>query len=123
MRDNIAMNSIRGRLMQLEDYFDFLSADDIRLKGHRISIDNVLDYYLEGYTLEEIAANLPSLSLEQIHATITYYLHNRADIEAYLSRLATWREQRYQESVANPSPLVQRLRILKAQRNERQVSA
>ncbi|MEH2284658.1 MAG: DUF433 domain-containing protein [Nostoc sp.] len=109
--------------MQLEDYFDFLSADDIRLKGHRIGIDNVLDYYLEGYTPEEIAANLPSLSLEQIHATITYYLHNRTNIEAYLSRLATWREQRYQESLANPSFLVQRLRILKTQRNERQVSA
>ena len=108
--------------MQLEDYFEFLSADDIRLKGHRIGIDNVLDYYLEGYTPEEIAANLPSLSLEQIYATITYYLHNRVNIEAYLSRLATWREQHYQESVANPSLLVQRLRILKAQRNERQVS-
>ncbi|MEH2292539.1 DUF433 domain-containing protein [Nostoc sp.] len=109
--------------MQLEDYFDFLSADDIRLKGHRIGIDNVLDYYLEGYTPEEIAANLPSLSLEQIHATITYYLHNRVDVEAYLSRLVTWRKQRYQESVVNLSPLVQRLRILKDQRNERQVNS
>ncbi len=27
----------------------FLSPDDIRIKGHRIGIDNVLDYYLEGY--------------------------------------------------------------------------
>jgi uncharacterized protein (DUF433 family) len=50
--------------MQLEDYFDFLSPDNIRIKGHRISIDNVLDYYLEGYSPEEIAANLSTLSLE-----------------------------------------------------------
>jgi hypothetical protein len=50
---------------RLEDYFEFLSPDDIRLKGHRIGIGNVLDYYLEG-SPEEIAANLPSLSLEQI---------------------------------------------------------
>ena len=35
--------------MQLEDYFEFLSPDDIRIKGHRIGVDNVLDYYLEGY--------------------------------------------------------------------------
>ncbi|MBL7183471.1 MAG: DUF433 domain-containing protein, partial [Anaerolineae bacterium] len=74
--------------MKLEDYFDFLSPDDIRLKGHRIGIDDVLYYYLEGYTPEEIAANLPTLNLEQIHATITYYLHNRAEVDAYLSRLA-----------------------------------
>ncbi|QSJ15313.1 DUF433 domain-containing protein [Nostoc sp. UHCC 0702] len=109
--------------MQLEDYFDFLSPDDIRVKGHRIGIDNVLDYYLEGYTPEEIAANLPSLSLEQIHATITYYLHNRDQINVYLSRLATWREQRYQDSLAHPSPLVQRLRTLKAQKLDQQASA
>ncbi len=111
------MNSIWGMAMQLEDYFDFLSEDDIRIKGHRIGIDNVLDYYLAGYMPEEIAANLPTLSLEQIYATITYYLHNRARIDAYLSRLARWREQRYQESVAHPSPLVQRLRILKVPQN------
>ncbi len=102
--------------MQLEDYFEFLSPDDIRIKGHRIGIDNVLDYYLEGYTPEEIAANLPTLSLEKIYATITYYLHNRPQIDAYLLRLAKWREQHYQESIANPSPLAQRLIAAKAQR-------
>jgi len=67
---------------KLEDYFEFLSSDDIRLKGHRIGIENVLDYYLEGYTPEDIAKDLPSLSLEQIHATITYYLHNRVRIDS-----------------------------------------
>lgn len=102
--------------MELEEYFDFLAPDDIRLKGHRVGIDDVLWYYLEGYTPEEIATNLPSLSLEEIHATITYYLHNRAEIDAYLSRLAALRETRYQEWAAHPSPLVRRLRELKAQR-------
>lgn len=106
---------------RLEDYFEFLSDDDIRIKGHRIGIDNVLDYYLEGYTPEEIATNLPTLSLEQIYATITYYLHHRSEIDAYLLRLAAWREQRYQESRANPSPVVQRIRAIKAQRAKQQV--
>jgi len=104
--------------MQLEDYFEFLSPDDIRIKGHRIGIDDVLYYYLEGYTPEEIAANLPTLSLEEIYATITYYLHNRSEVDAYLSRLAAWREQRYREWAASPSPVVQRLRTLKARREK-----
>ena len=51
--------------MQLEDYFDFLSPDDIRIKGHRIGFDNVLELYLDGYTAEEIAQYYPSLSLEK----------------------------------------------------------
>jgi hypothetical protein len=33
--------------MQLEDYFDFLSPTDIRIKGHRVGMDIILSYYLE----------------------------------------------------------------------------
>ncbi|MBD2728417.1 DUF433 domain-containing protein [Nostoc sp. FACHB-892] len=101
--------------MQLEDYFEFIDPDDIRIKGHRIGIDNVIQYYLQGYSPEQIIEELPSLNLEKIYATLTYYLHNRVEIDAYMLRLAKWREQRYQESLANPSPLMQRLRALKVQ--------
>ncbi|MBG1271669.1 DUF433 domain-containing protein [Nostoc sp. WHI] len=104
--------------MQLEDYFEFLDPDDIRIKGHRIGIDNVIQYYLQGYSAEQILEELPSLNLEKIYATLAYYLHNRVEIDAYILRLAKWREQRYQESSANPSPLMQRLRTLKAQREQ-----
>ncbi len=104
--------------MQLEDYFEFLDPDDIRIKGHRIGIDNVIQYYLQGYSPEQILDELPSLNLEKIYATLTYYLHSRVEIDAYMLRLAKWREQRYQESLANPSPLMQRLRVLKAQREQ-----
>jgi uncharacterized protein (DUF433 family) len=86
-------------IMQLEDYFLFISEDDIRIKGHRLGIDNVLFYFLEGYTPEEINAIYPDLSLEKIYATITYYLQNRQKIDAYLLRLQNWRETRYQEAL------------------------
>ena len=39
--------------------------------------------------LGAITACSPSLTLEQVYATITYYLHNREAIRAYL---AAWRE-------------------------------
>ena len=45
--------------IRLEDYFEFYSADDIRIKGHRIGIEDVLKYYRSGYTLEEIKIDLP----------------------------------------------------------------
>ncbi|MGL5871410.1 MAG: DUF433 domain-containing protein [Xenococcaceae cyanobacterium] len=106
----------------LENYFEFLSSNDIRLKGHRIGIDNVLEYYLEGYTPEEILTNLPTLSLEEIYTTITYYLRNRSQIDLYLLGLAEEREKHYQEWTANPSPLVQRLKAEKARRLETKIS-
>ncbi|HAX77563.1 MAG TPA: hypothetical protein DCY88_17430 [Cyanobacteria bacterium UBA11372] len=105
--------------MQLEDYFEFLHPDDIRIKGHRIGIDDVIDYYLQGYSPEQILEELPTLNLEKVHATITYYLHNRAEMDAYMLRLARWREERYQEWLAaEPSPVVKRIRAIKAQREQ-----
>ncbi len=108
--------------MQLEAYFDFLDPDDIRIKGHRIGIDQVIAYWKEGYSPEAIAEEFPGLSLEKVYATITYYLHNQSEIDGSMARLAAWREQRYQEWAASPSPLVQRLRALKEQRQPEQLA-
>jgi len=103
--------------MQLEDYFEFLDPDDIRIKGHRIGIDDVIKYYLDGYSPDQILEELPSLNLEKIYATLTYYLHNRKQMDAYMLRLAKWCEERYQECFAKePSDVVKRLRAIKAQR-------
>ena len=44
----------------IENYFDFLSPDDIRIKGTRIGIETVLDDYLGGSSPEEIAARYRS---------------------------------------------------------------
>jgi uncharacterized protein (DUF433 family) len=103
--------------MHLEEYFDILSPDDIRIKGHRIGIDDILERYLEGYTPEEIVQYYGTLRPVEVYATITYYHQNRWDVEAYLARLHTWREQHRQEIQAQkPPPVVQRLRLLQAER-------
>ncbi len=110
--------------MLLEDYLDFVGPDQIRIKGHRIGIEHVLEYYRDGFSPEQIAQELRGLTLEEIHATITYYWHNQADVDSYLKRLEALCEAEYQESSANPSPLIQRLRAIRAQReNKEQRSA
>jgi hypothetical protein len=47
--------------MQLEDYFNFINTDDIGIKGHRIGIDNVLEYYLLAIILGSIVENIDRL--------------------------------------------------------------
>lgn len=102
--------------MTFEDIFDFVSDDDIRLKGHRIGIDDILFYFVEGYSPEEIQAQLPSISLRQIYGTITYYLYNRTEVDHYLSRLESWRDKRYKKGSDRPSDVGARLRKLKTER-------
>ena len=96
--------------MQLEDFFDFSEPDYIRLKGHRIGIEDIVWLYRDGYSPERIAQPFPGLSLEQVYATITYYLIHRVDVDAYLDRAEKESEQEYREWAENPSPAVQRLR-------------
>lgn len=60
--------------MQLEDYFNFLALDDIRVKGTRIGIETILyDFIHRKRSPEQIAQTYPSLTLEQVYATILYY--------------------------------------------------
>ena len=74
----------------LQAYFQFVrsASDDtllaIRLAGTRVGIEYVLRDYLQGASPEELALRFPTLSLEQIHATITYYLAQRAEVSRYL---------------------------------------
>lgn len=110
--------------MQLEDYFDVLGPNQIRLKGHRIGIEHVVELFREGSSAEQIAQTFPGLSLEQIYATITYYLHNQADIDAYMARqLALMRQEMAEYDAREPSPAMKRIRALLAERERARQSA
>ena len=101
--------------MNLEDYFDFLSPDDIRLKGTRVGIETVLDEYLyQSRSPEQIDRAYSSLTLEQIYATILYYLHNRKAVSQYLERWQEYCQQSMAEFDRNPPPAVKRLLRYKA---------
>ncbi|HET7089801.1 MAG TPA: DUF433 domain-containing protein [Anaerolineae bacterium] len=105
--------------MQLEDYFDFLAPDDIRIKDHRVGIESVLyEYIHRDQTPEAIARRFPTLTLEQIYATILYYLHNREKIDAYLTDWLEYGRRMREEQDRNPPPVVVHLRALKAERQE-----
>ncbi len=107
--------------MQLEDYFDFLSPDDIRVKGTRVGIETILyDYIYKSRTPEAIAAEYPSLTLEQVYATITYYLHNKEQVNAYIADWLETARLRREEQNRNPSPAIQRLRRILAEREATQ---
>lgn len=105
--------------MQLDDYFDFLAPDDIRLKEHRIGIESVLyEYIFREQTPEAIARRFPSLRLEQVYATILYYFQNREKIDAYMTSWLEHGRRAREEQKRNPPPVVERLRALKAEREE-----
>ncbi|HSB69849.1 MAG TPA: DUF433 domain-containing protein [Candidatus Methylomirabilis sp.] len=96
--------------MELEGYFEFLGPDDIRIKGTRIGVEFVLRDYREGASPEEIVLRYPTLSLELVHATITFYLHHRESVEGYLTRWHQQAEAAWREEQSHPSDFVRDLR-------------
>ena len=107
--------------MILENYFDFITPTDIRVKGTRVGIETMLLDYLElGLFPEQIAVRY-TVDLEVVYATITYYWHNREAMDAYLKAWKVHGERMRREQARNPSSTVQRLREIGRQRQfERQ---
>jgi uncharacterized protein (DUF433 family) len=91
--------------MQLEDYFEFEKFDTkfgevqrIRIKGHRIGIEYVLEHFKVGMQPDQIQREVyPTLTLEEVYATITYYLHNREAIDEYIRKGEAIADAYYQE--------------------------
>jgi uncharacterized protein (DUF433 family) len=57
----------------------------IRVGSSRVTLDTVIGAFQNGCTAEEIVMKYPSLDLTDVYATITYYLWNRTEIDAYLT--------------------------------------
>ncbi len=110
--------------MQLEDYFDFLAEDDIRVKGTRVGIETILyEYIHRAQSPEAITSTYSSLTLEQVYATILYYLHNQEAVTRYLTDWLEWSREVRRQQAANPSPIIQKLRKIKAERQAQKETA
>ncbi|MGK7903791.1 MAG: DUF433 domain-containing protein [Hormoscilla sp.] len=123
--------------MQLEDYFDFLGPDDIRVKGTRVGIESILyEYIHRKLSAEEIEPKFRTVTLEQVYATILYYLHNREAVGKYFADWLEWSHQQHAtlSSGNDPDRVILRLReriakygrdpeVHKALRRQRELAA
>lgn len=73
--------------MQVEDFLDIISPDEIRLRGHRVWIEHVLEEHLgRDMTPAELTRRFPTLSMQEVLAVLLYYHSNRDAMDAYLER-------------------------------------
>ena len=68
---------------------DFLTRDGdgiIHVGGHRVGLASLVYYYNEGFSAEMLASEYPTLPLSLVHKVIAFYLENRVEVDAYISR-------------------------------------
>ena len=103
--------------MQLEEYFNFITPNDIRLKGSRIGIETILyEYIYRRQSPEAISQLYPTLTLEQIYATILYFLHNQEAVTQYMADWLNYCKESAKQQDENPPEYILRLRKLKAEK-------
>jgi uncharacterized protein (DUF433 family) len=73
----------------------FRADDDgvIRIGGTRVTLDSVIGAFNNGCAAEEIALKYPSVQLNDVYATITYYLWHQDEVAGYLSQRVQIAEQ------------------------------
>src|SRR5438477_279800 len=55
-----------------------------RVGGTRVTLQSLIAYYLQGYSAEDLARAFPSVKLEDIYATLSYFLRHRQEVERYM---------------------------------------
>jgi uncharacterized protein (DUF433 family) len=58
----------------------------IRVTGSRVSLDTIVHQYQQGASAEQIQESFPSLALADIYGVLSYYLHHRQTVDAYLQQ-------------------------------------
>jgi uncharacterized protein (DUF433 family) len=71
--------------MTLPDFLSRESLGYIRLSGHRIGLNHIVELYNDGYSPEMLQEQFPTLSLELIHKVIAFYLENRVTVDALVA--------------------------------------
>jgi uncharacterized protein (DUF433 family) len=95
------------------DLPDFLYEDadhEIRIKGHRLRLIDVVARFDEGHSAEGIALDIyPTLELPLVYKTIAYFLEHEAQVRHLMDQNDS--ELARQGSLANSTPTLEQLRM------------
>src|SRR5215831_10094843 len=86
----------------------------MRVGTTRVMLDALVAGFEQGHSPETIQQQFPALSLEEVYGAIPYYLSHRDEVQAYLKRQEVLWEGLRAEAEKQVSPVVKRLRALRA---------
>ncbi len=87
--------------MDLERYFEQSPGGERMLRGTRVPLAILVDAWLAGLSPEEIAYNYPTVGLEAVYASLTWYLANRPEADRAFEVERQWlaaRAERHERS-------------------------
>jgi len=93
----------------------------IRVGGTRVTLDTVIARFQVGDTPEDIQDSFPSLTVQQINASIDWYVNNRAEADEYLEHQKAEAERILQRLESDPEYQAHRQLLLRRIAERRKV--
>lgn len=105
--------------MTLPDFLTEWPGGEIMLTGHRIGLYSIIRCYWEGYSVEMMSEEFPTLPLALIYKVLGFYLENQTECDRYAAEVAA--EIDRQAAMPRKGPTLAELRRrLEAKRNAEQ---
>jgi hypothetical protein len=103
--------------MTFEEYLDFDDPDGIRLKGHRIWLNDLLYEVVFNYrAAEELSIRFPTLRMDEIYASLLFFeTHRKTCLERLTDQLDASR-QNIETHAQDSRATMERLRQRKIER-------
>ena len=109
-RGDVCNDSARGAMSKI---YVMKVEDTYRVAGTRISLDSLVYLYREGISPEGMVESYPTLTLEQVHGALAYYLANQKEIDHYLAQADAVAETQHQQSRRSNAELIAKLRRMR----------
>jgi len=90
-----------------------------RVANTRVSLDSLVYFFREGMSVKSMVESYPSLSLEEVHGALAFYLANKNEVDAHLAdgeRVAASEHSRSREVNAEFIAKLRRTHLQKHQR-------
>lgn len=86
----------------LPEFLEQRGDEEIYLRGHRITLEEVCYYYDEGCTAEMLRERFPTLPLVLIHKVIVFCLEDREAVQEYFAECQTARDANFEQWQKTP---------------------
>ena len=106
-RDN--MGTLNRRERMPKDYVT-MTNDAFRVTGTRVSLDSLVYLFREGLSAESMVESFPTLTLEQVHGALAFYLAHQKEVDAYLAAGDKADDEEQSDSRRSNAELITKLR-------------
>ncbi len=72
--------------MILPDFLTEVGFGEIRVTGSRIGLYHIVKSYQDGFSIQQLAEEFPTLAPSLLQQVIDYYSSNKQEVDEYLSR-------------------------------------